>query len=49
MSMAEYRSVVPVNNTEAVAVHFAEWTSPGLIGVATFPWDNQAFTVNGEC
>lgn len=48
MSADEYKEVLAFSGKQHLNIFFGQWTISGLIGVATFPWDNDVHGVHGE-
>lgn len=47
LSVEEYRDVLGFDSSEKLNVFFATWTVKQLIGLATFPWEKNLYTVQG--
>ncbi|KAI0218078.1 hypothetical protein LSAT2_030188 [Lamellibrachia satsuma] len=47
MSADEYKEVLAFSGKQHLNIFFGQWTISGLIGVATFPWDNDVHGVHG--
>jgi len=48
MSADEYKLVLAFSGHQHLNIFFGQWTIPGLIGVATFPWENEAHGMYGN-
>lgn len=47
VEVKEYKDLLGFNNSFHVNVLFAEWTDRNIIGIATFPWEKEVFSVQG--
>ena len=47
LSIEEYKSQLGFASDEQLNIFFAEWTIDSLIGLATFPWEKEIFSVLG--
>eukprot|EP00931_Biecheleriopsis_adriatica_P070567 TRINITY_DN4432_c0_g1_i2.p1 TRINITY_DN4432_c0_g1~~TRINITY_DN4432_c0_g1_i2.p1 ORF type:complete len:1178 (-),score=175.05 TRINITY_DN4432_c0_g1_i2:185-3718(-) len=47
LSDTEYKVLLGITNDQHLTVHFAFWTTTGLLGFATFPWDATVYGMLG--
>ena len=47
MELNEYKKQLAFDNRDFINIYFADWTTPDLFGVSTFPWDPNAHTQLG--
>lgn len=47
ISVRELKSAVNISNNDALNVYLTSWNDRHLVGMATFPWEADVFTVQG--
>lgn len=46
--MDQFREIVNLRSDTQLNVFFADWTTNHLIGLATFPWEKNIYSVQGR-
>ena len=48
MSIDEYKQILTLKSDTRLNIYFASWTARELIGLATFPWEKNVYSVLGK-
>ena len=48
MSIDEYKQIQALKSDTRLNIYFASWTARELIGLATFPWEKNVYSVLGK-
>lgn len=43
----EYKRILNFTNDHILTITFAEWSNSELIGLATFPWEKEVYSIYG--